>query len=606
MSSGGPYDVAIHLTATNGVSSVLATIAKDVLGLSGSVAELQKGFSALRLGVIGAAGVAAGLEGFKILKDISEYAKDLSHELVQIQKLGISADQLTQVRAAAQRTTTQVPGTTETGALELYGVTYSMFGHEKSIAESLMKPLADFVQVVGNQTGDYDAAQANIVKMVRAGDLMGQFINDQTRQIDVAKLTGFLDLGAKVIAATHGMVNASTWFNLAQQGGPALMHMTEQGLMSMAIASQAMGGFRAGTALMSMFQQFIGGIVTPWRAENLHNLGLVGDYTVTRGGHIMWAKGALDTPFVQSLTTDPMQATKILMEHMDAHGISDVNAQIKELFQLLQRSTSTREIADFLKNFSQIVQEKERIENALGVGGAVSLQNAEDLMQVEKNLGASWKNLMYAIAGPGTGMYISVLGEVTSTVNSFTGALRGINPQVIKNWFEAFGLISASLVGAGTLAILTAIGAALGPAGVVIGGLTSLAIALGALKGAFSGVDLDMLDRFNRGAAVAPEDFWAETKRLLTRPVSLEEMVDAPAYVANWLNAQSEALGGSIRKAYLDWAHGLQAAIYAGPDMSLLDRFDRGHAVAGAGGWFGPQGEISQQARIAMTEVGTR
>ena len=98
-----------------------------------------------------------------------------------------------------------------------------------------------------------------------------------------------------------------------------------------------------------------------------------------------------------------MQATKTLMEHMDAHGISDVNAQIKELFQLLQRSTSTREIADFLKNFSQIVQEKDRIENALGVGGAVSLQNAEDLMQVRKNLGASWKNLMFAIARPGTG-----------------------------------------------------------------------------------------------------------------------------------------------------------------------------------------------------------
>ena len=117
MSSGGPYDVAIHLTATDGVSGVPAGIAKSVLGLSGSVGQLQKDFNALRLGVIGAGSVAAGLEGFKILKDLSVYAKDLSHELVQIQKLGISADQLTQVRAAAQRTTSQVPGTTETARL---------------------------------------------------------------------------------------------------------------------------------------------------------------------------------------------------------------------------------------------------------------------------------------------------------------------------------------------------------------------------------------------------------------------------------------------------------------------------------------------------------
>ena len=107
---------------------------------------------------------------------------------------------------------------------------------------------------MGNQTGDYEAAQANIVKMVRAGEHIGQFIDRSIRQIDVEKLTRFLDLGAKVIAATHGMVNASTWFNLAQTGGPSLMNMSEQGLMSMAIASQAMGGYRAGTALMSMFR----------------------------------------------------------------------------------------------------------------------------------------------------------------------------------------------------------------------------------------------------------------------------------------------------------------------------------------------------------------
>ena len=61
----------------------------------------------------------------------------------------------------------------------------------------------------------------------------------------------------------------------------------------------------------------------------------------------------------------------------------------------------------------------------------------------------------------------------------------------------------------------------------------------------------------------------------------------------------------SIRKAYLNWAHGLWAAAIRRPDESYCyDRFDRGHAVAGAGGWSGPQGEISQQARTAMTEVG--
>ena len=44
MSSGGPYDIEIHLTATDGVSGVLAGIAKSVLGLSGSVWPASEGF----------------------------------------------------------------------------------------------------------------------------------------------------------------------------------------------------------------------------------------------------------------------------------------------------------------------------------------------------------------------------------------------------------------------------------------------------------------------------------------------------------------------------------------------------------------------------------
>jgi hypothetical protein len=129
--------------------------------------------------------------------------------------------------------------------------------------------------------------------MIRAGDLMGKFVDSVTHKVDVGKLQRFLDLGTRVMNATHNMVSPESWFQMAQQGGPGLSGMTDKGLLSMGIVSQAMGGFKAGTALMSGFSQLVGGIMTQWRAKLLQDMGFVGGFEVNKGGHLSWDKGAL-------------------------------------------------------------------------------------------------------------------------------------------------------------------------------------------------------------------------------------------------------------------------------------------------------------------------
>jgi hypothetical protein len=48
--------------------------------------------------------------------------------------------------------------------------------------------------------GNYKAAEDKIYNIVRAGDLMGKFMNSVTHQVDTDKLQRFLDLGARVLA----------------------------------------------------------------------------------------------------------------------------------------------------------------------------------------------------------------------------------------------------------------------------------------------------------------------------------------------------------------------------------------------------------------------
>jgi hypothetical protein len=95
----------------------------------------------LQLAISGALGVAAGSELLSGLGHLVEKTKNLSHELVQLQKIGLSNVDIARIHEEAIRITRTVPGTTELEALRIPGQTYSMLGLENSlkIAEDLAK-----------------------------------------------------------------------------------------------------------------------------------------------------------------------------------------------------------------------------------------------------------------------------------------------------------------------------------------------------------------------------------------------------------------------------------------------------------------------------------
>lgn len=241
------------------------------------------------------------------------------------------------------------------------------------------------------------------------------------------------------ILGTHGKVDANAWFQLAQRGGPALSNMDDRGLLEMAIATQAMGGPRAGTALTSLYQQMIGGKMPEYAAKKLHALGLVGDYKVGLGGHLLWAKGALDNDFTRTLQKRPAEAVKIMKKAMEAHGYDSIEKQVPQLFEMLGRQTTQRLVHDFLRNLPQIQGETDRILGALGIGPSNRLQNSQDYIQAEHNLGEAWNNLMFAVAGPNSENAIGLMNRLTAALNSMTDAVREMNPETLQNSGQALG-----------------------------------------------------------------------------------------------------------------------------------------------------------------------
>jgi hypothetical protein len=219
------YAIGVSLMLNSNMANVISLISRQMIGLHQSVQHTQSALNRLGMfNVATAIGVGAAIAGFEKL---IEHTKDLSHELVQIEKLGINAGQMSEVQAAAKAVSRNIAGVTEKEGLEAYGAAYSLFGHEGAL--KMMEPLEKFAQVIGNTTGKFETSIGDLVKTLRSADLMGAFTDPKTHGVDLDRLKHFLDIGEKAMLATHGIVTPQTMLGLAQQGGPALMNLGDHG-----------------------------------------------------------------------------------------------------------------------------------------------------------------------------------------------------------------------------------------------------------------------------------------------------------------------------------------------------------------------------------------
>lgn len=464
------FEVATKITMVNGITGVLAVISDDVLKLNISIKALQESFNTLGAtakAALGGLAIEGGMRGINFIGEMADHARDLNHELTQLMKLNMSQSDYDMAKKRAFSIASRVPGTTSAEGLKIFSETYSMFGPEN--AAKIMDPLAKFAQVAGNMSGDYKGAYDNIYSFVRSGELMGKFLDEKTHLVDTEKLMKFLDLGSRVMQATRGKVDAATWLGLAQQGGPSLSLMDPQGLYTMAIVSQAMGGQRAGTALMSAFQQMAGGNMTQYAAQILsEKYHLLGGYSVGKGGHLVWDPGALNTEFGHALGHDPLVAMEMLMKVMGENGLTDMEKIIPELFQMLGRTTTQRLFHDMLRNLPQMKQERARIMAGLGASQAFDVQNSQDYNQIEHNYDAAKQEML---AKAGLAMQeasIPVMKELTKIFLDIANWAKD-HGQAIEIIGAGFSLVFVAAVAAGTGMIISAMLTLGGPTGLLAG-----------------------------------------------------------------------------------------------------------------------------------------
>lgn len=468
------YLIGVKIILANGVSPVLAVIAKDLLGVSGSVEKLAKDFSGLNSKLIGVAAILGGAAILGAMTEIAKKAADFQDAMTAVSQLNPKVAALVQsgeIQKQAFGIGNQL-GMKVEDVTKIYGGVYGAIQNPEEATEIL--PYASRYARLMQLRHPGSHPEESIRTLVRAGELSGRLYDDKGN-IDPAKVREWFDMAAISNAATHGQVNAESLYGMAQQAGPgSLRNLSKEGYEHMMILSQEMGGQRSGTALLSLRNQMTGGMLKR-SAEALQNYGVLqdGEWN-SEGGHVSLTQGATDR-LMGLLRDDPVKFVDMLVEKLEKQGVTDKSKQMEAVNQMIGRQTSQRFVQDIMAQRQQINRETAGLDQGATVDqGLAGYEN--NINRNLQNMSAAWSNLMVAIGGPQGENFVKVLQSITGVLNSAT-SFANAHPEAIKIIAEAVAALGIALVGAGAAALIAAAGV---PA--IIVGLVAAAGALVAVN----------------------------------------------------------------------------------------------------------------------------
>ena len=491
------YKVSIALAMSSNHAAVLGALSSHLLGVNTRVTQLHNNFGRLKTVIGGAFAIGAGMALFGVMEKIVDKTKEYSDELVKLQRLGGAIGKAAESGDMSRRAfdiSTRVPMKV-TDLLKIPGASYSILGQDDSM--KVWEQLAKFSYVMQSEHGYKGDPTADLGKFLRAGELGGRLTDPKTHQAAIEELQRFLDLSSKVMAATHGMVTPSTMLGMSQQAGFSMRGMTDEGFMNMAIMAQAMGGPRAGTALLSTYQQMGGGKMTRSAAQNMQDMGMLSpdDWHTDHGRVIVNAD--VQRRLGGLLSHNPMDLVDAMYANLEKRGVKDPVEQQRIIMGALSRQTGQRFINEQMMNREQMASERARMNGGMGSSSSFDLLMNKSVSANMEALSNSWNNMLTALAGPNSENVINFLKALTSVTQSLTGTINAAGAETISNIGKGLAVLTVALTTGGAAAIL----AALGPAGWLVVGLTAIAAAAAKwgpdlLKNIYSGLDY-LADKLN-------------------------------------------------------------------------------------------------------------
>lgn len=473
-------EIAAKISMADGVSAVLAGIAKQVLHVEGSVTKLEKTFAGLNRTTLAVAGSLAAIGGatvFGALKSVADHGDKLLDQQDKLRRAGIAQNEVLRVQAQYyDKIARSIPTATAADYLRTYSELRSVVGADKAEAKT---PWAlKLESLMGNMSGK--SAEGQGFKILRALEMKGITLSDPAQADKLAEVM------MKNIIGSGGKLSASDFEAMAKTGGVAWIKASPRFIStSLSNVASDLGGDRTGTTLMS-FNQLLTGATKMGNAqfEEFSKLGLLNLKQVG------WNK-KLDQPIMQvdsikgaalAMSDPDLWVQQMVLPALDRVYGNDQTKREQSL-AIVGRNRNTRRMLTMFADpgfREQMEKDSALWAQAKGIEPAYADFISKNPAGVKAAFHGQYDSMMQAIGAPLMQAAIPVMKAVTELFTKI-GAWANANPGIITAYGEALAKIGAGLFGAGTLAVITAVGAFLGPAGGIIVGFTALYAVLGLL-----------------------------------------------------------------------------------------------------------------------------
>jgi hypothetical protein len=484
-----PYEVAIHLTANNGVSSVLAGISKEVLGLNAGVERLQKGFSNLHLGIVGAASALAGAGILKGMEGLVNKGNDWVKVSRDMAQAGASHEQVMRAQAEAMKLTGQYANMSSVEILKMQNDARMTFGDQDKATEHIK----DFVQMAsflksyeGHEKGsaDSESLMREINAAMKSGEIAGK-ITPEAMHEHIMQLTAM-----KV--AYGEQVKIGAYLSAQRTGGVALRNTSDEFRYGMFPALVQEQGSSAGVMLMTAFNKVVAGVGN--RTQSLQEMERIGllNHDQVKYDKVGRAIGLKDPDGMKgsqdaamNFGSWVMSTLKPLLEKdLDKQGITDPQQrnirEAQEISKMFPDRNAAKAVTEILQQFTKLSKDAEQMARARKALNMDEYNAGSWDYQVEA-FQTQWKNLMTHLGAP-------VVASATAMLAGLNEALAGmsqwamVNPGTVKAVVGAIAGLGAALLALGTIAVGAAVIGAVGIGGVVAAALVGIGVAVVAFK----------------------------------------------------------------------------------------------------------------------------
>jgi hypothetical protein len=474
-------EIATRISMIDGAGPVLAALAKNVLHVEGSINSLQKSLGGLNkatLAVVGSLAAIGGVAVLGALKSVADHGDKLLDQQDKLRRAGIAQNEVLRVQAQYyEKIARSIPTATAADYLRTYSELRSVVG--ESAAEAKTPWALKLESLMGNMSGK--SAEGQGFKILRALEMKGITLSDPKTSDRLAELM------MKDIIGSGGKLSASDFEAMAKTGGTAWIKAAPEFIAGpLANIASDMGGSRTGTALMTLYQLMAGSTqVGKQQAAELEKLGLV------RSGYLIENKGG-DAAGIkpggivgwETASRDPYKwINEVVMPRMHEIYGNDEKAIEGSLAKIGRNRNAIRMLTMMSDSGfkEQMAKDAGLWAQAKGIEPAYADFISKNPAGVKAAFHGQYESMMQAIGAPLMQAALPVMKAVTELFTKI-GAWANQNPAAITAWGEFFAKIGAGLFAGGTVAVITAIGAFLGPAGGIIVGLSALYAVLGLLS----------------------------------------------------------------------------------------------------------------------------